>query len=214
MHLLPLAHTSDTYPLGNYSLTIPTVTGTITSPPSNNGGNGGSNGGSSGGSSGGGSSPVTTPVTKTTTGVTTSSATGTAGHVTLRFNIGNVNSYLTTGTSGEQLKLMDIAPVIYEERTLLPIRFVVEPLGGVVTYSFEEQKVTVVKGSTTIELWIGNNMAKVNGVPTMIDPNNPNVKPIVIDPPGRTMMPLRFISEALGCNVEHSYELQQIIVKN
>lgn len=202
---------SATYPLGNYTLTLPHVTGTITPRIINTGGN---SGGSTGGSSSGGSGTVTTPVTTTTSAATTSSATGTTGQVTLRFNIGNVNSYLTTGTSGEQLKLMDIAPVIYEERTLLPIRFVVEPLGGVVTYSYEEQKVTVVKGTTTIELWIGNNMAKVNGVLTMIDPNNLNVKPIVIDPPGRTMMPLRFISEALGCTVEYSYELQQIIVKN
>jgi len=55
-------------------------------------------------------------------------------------------------------------------------------------------KVTIRFKDTVIELWIGKNLATVNGEYKLIDPTNPNVKPIVI-PPGRTMLPIRFIAE-------------------
>lgn len=136
----------------------------------------------------------------------------TTAKLKLEFNIGINNSYLTTGTTVKAIQVMDIAPVIMENRTLLPIRFVVEPLGGTIAWNEPEQKVTIIRGTTTIELWIGNNMASINGVLVMIDPSNPNVKPFIIDPPGRTMLPLRFISEALGCTVEWDEPLQLVTI--
>lgn len=51
----------------------------------------------------------------------------------------------------------------------------------------------------TIELWIGKNVARVNGVYTLIDKDNPNVVSEIIN--GRTMVPLRFVAENLGCDV-------------
>jgi hypothetical protein len=41
----------------------------------------------------------------------------------------------------------------------------------------------------------------VNGKNALIDPGNPSVAPF-LQPPGRTMMPLRFIAERLGYKVE------------
>ena len=98
-------------------------------------------------------------------------------------------------------KTMDTAPVIVESRTFLPIRYVVEALGAEIERSAPYQKVTITFGEKTIELWIGNNSATVNGDYVYIDPGNPNVVPFIQDP-GRTMMPLRFISETLGCKVD------------
>jgi len=57
----------------------------------------------------------------------------------------------------------------------------------------------VTLGSATIELWIGNAAARVNGATTLIDSTNPKVFPKIIN--GRTMLPLRFVSENLGCSV-------------
>ncbi|OQB15596.1 MAG: hypothetical protein BWY15_00308 [Firmicutes bacterium ADurb.Bin193] len=51
-----------------------------------------------------------------------------------------------------------------------------------------------------IALLIGCPDAIVNGVKTRIDPNDPNVVPIVLE--GRTLIPLRFIAECYGANVE------------
>jgi len=95
---------------------------------------------------------------------------------------------------------LDAPPVIKNGRTLLPIRAVIEALGGTVGWDANEKKVTVTLGSTTIELWIGKYMAKVNGVDTPIDATNSKVVPEIIN--SRTMLPLRFVTENLGCDVQ------------
>ncbi len=51
--------------------------------------------------------------------------------------------------------------------------------------------------------------ARVNGVNTPIDSSNPNVAPIIV-PPGRTMLPLRYIAENLGCQVDWNQALQEV----
>jgi DNA/RNA endonuclease G (NUC1) len=95
---------------------------------------------------------------------------------------------------------LDSPPVIKNSRTLLPIRTVVEALGGTVSWDGTEKKVTVSLGSNTIELWIEKSIAKVNGVDTPIDATNSNVVPEIIN--SRTMLPLRFVTENLGCDVQ------------
>ena len=96
---------------------------------------------------------------------------------------------------------MDAAPLIREGRTLLPIRYVAEPLGAVVEWEAAERKVIIILEDTAVELWIDENRARVNGAYQHIDASNHDVKPIIA-PPGRTMLPLRFIAEALGCQVD------------
>lgn len=111
------------------------------------------------------------------------------------------------GVNGQSFK-MEVSPIILESRLLLPVKYVAEPLGAATAWNQEEQKVTVTLNNTIIELWIGRNKARVNGIEAMIDPNNSNVKPVVV-PPGRTMLPLRFLGEALGCEVKWAQNLQQ-----
>ena len=88
----------------------------------------------------------------------------------------------------------DVAPVIRNARTMLPARFVAEALGGVVTWNEAEQKVTIVKGEDTIEIFIGEPFATVNGTPVELD------SPAFIEN-GRTYLPIRFIAENLGATV-------------
>jgi len=99
-----------------------------------------------------------------------------------------------------QALLLDSPPVIKNDRTLLPIRAVVEAMGGQVNWNAEERRVDIEYRGKTVTLWIGKNTAKVNGKEVMIDPSNPNVVPEIIN--GRTMLPLRFVAEALGCEVK------------
>ena len=96
--------------------------------------------------------------------------------------------------------MMDVAPVILESRTLGPVRYIAEALGADVAWDPVERKVTLTRGSTIIELWIGRNTARVNGAYVLIDLQNPEVKPVIL-PPGRTMLPFRFIAEQLGAGV-------------
>ena len=57
-------------------------------------------------------------------------------------------------------KTMDAAPIIIDSKTLLPIRFIAEAIGARVSWNNNERKVTITLKGTTIELWIGVNIAK------------------------------------------------------
>jgi len=105
---------------------------------------------------------------------------------------------------------LDSPPVIKNNRTLLPIRAIIEALGGTVGWDGTEKKVTVFLGSNTIELWIGKSLAKVNGIDTPIDSANLKVVPEIIN--GRTMLPLRFVTENLGCDVQWDGPTQTITI--
>lgn len=108
-----------------------------------------------------------------------------------------------------EVRQMDTAPFNYQGRTLLPIRYVTEPLGASLDWDGAAQKVTVKLGDKIIELWIGKNTALVNGQEVMIDEANPEVMPLIV-PPGRTMLPVRFITENLGCQVDWDPDLQEV----
>jgi len=95
---------------------------------------------------------------------------------------------------------IDTPPLLIEGRTYLPIRYIAEPIGAKVLWDGSEKKVTIILKSNIIELWIGKNIAKVNGYNTYIDVNNSKVAPMIIN--GRTMLPIRFVAENLGCYVE------------
>ncbi|GEM_PF-606669 len=93
-------------------------------------------------------------------------------------------------------------PVIIPKwgRTVVPIRAIVEALGGTISWNGKEREVTINFKDTVINLWIGKPQAEVNGEMKWIDPNNHDVKPIIVN--GRTMLPLRFVAENLGCKVD------------
>jgi hypothetical protein len=121
------------------------------------------------------------------------------------FTIGSTN-YSVNG----QVYSMDTAPIISGGRTLVPISYVANALGATVGWNQGQQMVTVTLNGTTIELWIGQANANINGV-TPIDSSDPSVAPVVV-PPGRTMMPLRFIAENLDCQVGWNGATQQVTV--
>jgi fibronectin type 3 domain-containing protein len=113
------------------------------------------------------------------------------------------NPYMTVnGVSQEIDPGRGTKPVIIPKwgRTVVPIRAIVEALGGTISWNGKERKVTINFNGTVIELWIDNPKAKVNGETQWIDPNNHDVKPIIIN--DRTMLPLRFVAENLGCKVD------------
>jgi hypothetical protein len=102
------------------------------------------------------------------------------------------------------------APVIQEGRTLLPIRVIVESLGGRIEWNARERRVTIVLASRTLELWIGKSTATVAGVKTLIDTANPKVVPVIIK--GRTYLPVRFIAENLGGSVSWDPATQTVTI--
>ncbi len=95
-------------------------------------------------------------------------------------------------------------------RTLVPIRAIVESLGGKVDWSQFDKLVSVTLGGTVIKLWIDNPIAEVNGKKVQIDPGNQYVKPVIIN--SRTFVPVRFVAESLGCTVEWEPSTRKITI--
>ena len=97
------------------------------------------------------------------------------------------------------LKLIDegntlVMPVIVNDRTMVPIRFISENLGAKVDWNEAERKVTISSEGKTIELVIGEAKITINGEVKEIDaPAN------ISD--GRTFVPLRVISENLDRSI-------------
>lgn len=92
-------------------------------------------------------------------------------------------------------KTADAAPVIVNNRTMVPLRMIFETLGASVEWVQATQTVNAKKGDTSISLQIGSSTAKKDGKSITLD-----AAPQLID--NKTMVPLRFVSEALGAEVK------------
>jgi hypothetical protein len=122
--------------------------------------------------------------------------------VTLRFSIAaaSVRIVLTVGklatTVGGGTVTLDAVPYINKASgcTMVPIRAIVEALGGSVTWKAASRSIMIQLGTTSIVLRIGAMSATVDGV----------AKPVTVPATiigGRTMVPVRFVAENLGCAV-------------
>jgi hypothetical protein len=109
------------------------------------------------------------------------------------------NPYITVNGVSTKIDAQGSKPVIEEGRTLVPIRTIIESLGGTVEWDATERKVTTTLSGHSIVLWIDNNTALVDGNKKVIYPDNLSVTPIIIN--SRTYLPLRFICENLGASV-------------
>ena len=98
-------------------------------------------------------------------------------------------------------------PVIVNGRTLLPVRAVVEQMGGTVDWNGETQEVTLIYGEDEIKLTIGSTEALLNGEKQTLD-----VAPTVTN--GRTMLPIRFIAESFKFNVSWNGDEQRVTITN
>jgi hypothetical protein len=105
---------------------------------------------------------------------------------------------------------IDVAPQIIEGRTLLPIKWVAEPLGATVEWSASDRRVTISLNGTVLELWIGKSQARVNGSYLPIDATNAKVVPLIVS--GRTMLPVRFVAEQLGADVQWEASTKTITI--
>ena len=97
------------------------------------------------------------------------------------------------------------APIISNGRTLVPIRAIIESLGGSVKWNAETSTASVVHGENNIELTLGSKTAYINGEEKVLD-----TEPVFVN--GRTMLPLRFISEGFGFDIDWNNEIKSITI--
>ena len=84
----------------------------------------------------------------------------------------------------EQAIINDVAPVIHNDRTLVPIRVITEALGGQVAWNEAAKEVTLTVNGKEIKMTIGKVLEKYG------------VAPVIIG--GRTFVPVRFVADELG----------------
>ncbi len=121
------------------------------------------------------------------------------------FKIDAYAATIAVTIDGQKVSFPDAQPLLKSGRTLVPVRFVSEKLGAVVAWDQASQTVTITKGSDTINMKIGNTTVTKNGNTSKID-----VAPIVSN--GRTMVPLRFVSEQLGVYVEWKQATSTVVI--
>ncbi len=97
-------------------------------------------------------------------------------------------------------------PVIENDRTLIPIRFLFEQMGANVTWNQETQAATVTQNDTAVTFRINDTEADVNGQTVSMD-----VPARLIN--DKTMVPVRFLSEQLGYNVSWDGENRIITIE-
>lgn len=100
----------------------------------------------------------------------------------------------------------DVAPIIEQDRTLVPIRFISESMGYDVKWNQEAKEVTI-SGDKIIRLTVNKPAIQVAGETIPLD-----VAPKLVQ--DRTMVPLRAISEAFGLFVDWDHENYTVVLNH
>jgi len=98
----------------------------------------------------------------------------------------------------------DVQPQIIDSRTMVPMRAIFEALGAEVSWEDATRTAVSKKADTTVNITIGENRIVKNGTDIAID-----VPAQIVD--SRTLVPVRAVAEAFGCDV--FWEAEQRIVR-
>ena len=101
---------------------------------------------------------------------------------------------ITVTYDGEKISF-DVQPEIVDDRVMVPMRTIFETFGAKVKWDSDTQTITAKKKSKTIQMTIGSSDMTKNDETYSFD-----VSPIIED--GRTLVPIRAISDMLGLDVE------------
>lgn len=114
----------------------------------------------------------------------------------------NINIRVTI--NGSEIEF-DQPPIMQNDRTLVPLRAIFEALGATVTWDDSLQSVSASKNDIKITLNIGKKQMYINDKMIELD-----VPPQLIG--GRTLVPVRAVSEAFGCDVKWDDSTQTVII--
>lgn len=124
---------------------------------------------------------------------------------TLTLQIGNpqmtVNGMLQEVDPGR-----GTTPVLVSDRTLMPVRAIIESVGGTVGWDEASRTVTLSYQDNVIRLVIDSTEAYLNDTLSTLD-----VAPTTIN--DRTMMPIRFIAEGFQFTVEWAQDTQTVTIR-
>lgn len=124
---------------------------------------------------------------------------GIFGVTTMAAPVSDIGVYV----DGVKVAFPDAKPFIENSRTYVPIRFIGEQLGAKVEWNNSKRTVTITQGTDTIVMEIDSVSVALNKVRIGYD-----VAPVIRS--DRTMVPLRMVSELLGCQVDWIQETRTV----
>lgn len=101
----------------------------------------------------------------------------------------------------------DQPPASIDGRLLVPLRGIFEALSADVLYDAATRSIKATKGSTVVQLQLGSRTALIDGRTVYLDVPADTVG-------GRTMVPLRFVSEALGADVKWNGATRTVVINS
>lgn len=102
---------------------------------------------------------------------------------------------------------LEVAPLLKDNTTYVPIKYVLDVFGGNAAWNAAAKKITVTRGATILELTVGQKAFLLNGVSSKAE-----VSPIIVG--GRTLVPLRLVSEQLGIGVNWEKKTKSITLES
>jgi iron(III) transport system substrate-binding protein len=126
-----------------------------------------------------------------------------AQNVVIQMTIGSTKAYINSKETS-----LDQPPIIENGRTLVPFRFIGEALGAEIGWDPVKKAVSydvLGVGGKSIILIIGSTTAFVDNIATKLD-----VAPKILS--GRTMVPVRFVSETIGAKVDWNSSTKMVTV--
>jgi hypothetical protein len=126
-----------------------------------------------------------TTTVNTTTPTSSSNTTGCKIELRIDSNLAYIDGVL---------QILDAAPTIIDNVTMVPLRFVADYLGATTAYDSSTASVIVKLDAKEITLWVNSGMAKVDGVFVSMNAEAVNIN-------NRLMIPVRFVTENLGAKV-------------
>ena len=118
--------------------------------------------------------------------------------------LANISSAAEIRLNGQPLAT-SAQPITMNGRTLVPMRDIFEALGAQVNYNPVTRGISANRGTTKVDLQIGNSQAAVNNIAQRLEQ-----APIVRG--GVTFVPLRFVSTAMGANVRYNARSQRVVI--
>lgn len=113
---------------------------------------------------------------------------------------------------GQPVMFPDAQPYIVNGRTMIPIRFISENMGGKVSWEQSTKTVTLKQGSITIVLEIGKTSAAVvDSSTSKRETKLFDAAPVIKD--SRTFVPLRFVSETMDCGVSWDNNTKTVAIR-
>lgn len=132
---------------------------------------------------------------------------GTVGNEGLKVGTAQMTIGQKTMTVNGTAAAIDAAPMTRDNTTYVPIKYVLDAFGGQAKWNSADQRITIMRGGVLLDLTVGKKEAIVNG-----KRKNADAAPIVTG--GRTLVPLRLVSEQLGMTVKWAQETKTITLQS